>query len=85
MKYKLSKDTSLEDVSGTLVLLRTNGDAAVFDALGGLLLSAMLDDRIDSCINRIAHDYGVEEARVRSDFLEFKERLVSLDLIQRFF
>ncbi len=80
--FKLVKGVSLEDADGTKVFLKENGDAAVLDSIGSLIVASLIEGDMDSCVNNITRDYNVEKEEVRKDVVEFAEKLLSLGLLE---
>ncbi len=80
--YRLAKEVYLEEVDGTKVFLKSNGDAAVLNPVGKTIVDALFNDNVESCVELIVCDYEVSKEEAKMDVLDFVERLLNFNLIE---
>lgn len=83
--FRLAEGVSLENADGTLVFLKDNGDAAVLNQIGMVIVGGLIGGSVESCVAQIVCDYDISKDDAKTDVMNFIELLHNLRLIEVFY
>lgn len=81
MRYSLYSDMTLEEIEGSLILIKGHEGVAVLDSMGKIVLGYLLQGGKCQCIEALLNEYDVDKETLKEDIDEFAARLVAFELI----
>lgn len=84
MNYRLADGVVMEHVGETCVFLKDNGDAAVPNRIGGVMIRQLLTGGVQPCVEHVLENYEADAEVVKTDIEEFVEELEAQGLVRGF-
>lgn len=82
MGYELADGVSLECADGTYVFLKGDGDAAVPNYVGGVIVERLLENGLRSCLDYVLESYDAGPGEAERDLEEFVAELERHGLVR---